>query len=83
VTNNEKSDDRANELSWSDLRYWLEFGCWTVLALVPFLHWVNGPAVSDDQLTVRIVLVVLAACGAVGLRSYTWMSSRRSREKAG
>jgi hypothetical protein len=58
-----------DDISPTDLRYWLEFGCWTTLALAPFLYYINGPAVSEDQFVVRTALVVLAACGAVGLRT--------------
>ena len=67
------------ELTPAEIRGWLEFGCWTTLALTPFLYWANGPAVSQDQLVTRIALVVLAAIGAVGLRLYAW----RERRKAG
>ncbi len=56
----------------TDLLGWLEFACWTVLVLAPLLRWVNGPAVSADQLVVRTTLVVLAAVGAVGLRMINW-----------
>lgn len=73
-----KEDSPADdEISPAELRYWLEFGCWTTLALAPFLYWVNGPAVSEDQFVVRTALVVLAACGAVGLRSYAWLHRQR------
>jgi len=68
-----------DEISVAELRYWLEFGCWTTLALIPFLYWVNGPAVSQDQFVVRTALVVLAACGAVGLRTYALIQCRRSK----
>jgi hypothetical protein len=57
-----------------DLQRWIEFGCWTTLALVPFLYWVNGPAVSTDELVVRVALVLFAAAGAIGLRTYAWLS---------
>ena len=56
-----------------DLRRWLEFACWTTLALAPILRWVNGPAVSADQLLARTALVILAACGALGLRLCAWL----------
>lgn len=67
------------ELSPAQLRYWLEFACWTTLALAPFLYWVNGPAVSTDQFVVRTGLVTLAACGAIGLRFYAWLKARGHR----
>jgi len=63
---------------------WLEFACWTVLALVPLLRWVNGPAVSADQLVVRTALVALAAVGAISLRITNWHRKRtRSRSAKG
>jgi|GEM_PF-3553104 hypothetical protein len=61
-----------DELTWDDVRYWGEFSCWVTLVLAPFLYWVNGPSVSDDQYVVRTGLVVLATVGAVGLRWYNW-----------
>jgi hypothetical protein len=54
--------------SWDEARWWIELGCWTAVALVPFLYWVNGPAVSQDQLVVRWLVVIIAMGGAVGLR---------------
>ena len=64
------------EITPAELRYWIEFGCWTTLALAPFLYWINGAAVSQDQFVVRTLLVVLAVCGAVGLRTYAWLRRR-------
>ena len=46
---------------------WLEVGCWGLLALVPILRFVNGPAVSRDQFVVHIGLVTLAATSAAVL----------------
>jgi hypothetical protein len=64
-------DSPANDaVAPAELRYWLELGCWTTLALSPFLSWVNGTAVSQDQFIVRSAVVVLAACGAFTLRIY-------------
>jgi len=77
VPNDENEKPMDEELSWAELRYWVEFGCWTTLALAPFLYWVNGPAVSDDQFVVRTALVGLAALGAVGLRTYQLLHRSR------
>jgi hypothetical protein len=77
VAGDENQRPADEETSWAEIRYWLEFGSWTTLALAPFLYWVNGPAVSDDQLVVRTALVVLAAIGAVGLRTYYVLLRRR------
>jgi len=62
-----------DDISPAELRYGLELGCWTTLALAPLLYAINGPAVSEDQFVVRTALVVLAACGAVGMRTYAWL----------
>lgn len=61
------------ELTPRELRGWAELCCWTTLALAPFLYWVNGPAVSTDQFMIRTALVILAACGAIGLRVFAWI----------
>lgn len=67
------------ELTPNEIRHWAEFACWTTLTLAPFLYWVNGPAVSTDQFVVRTALVILAACGAVGLRTYAWLYRGRKQ----
>lgn len=53
---------------WDEACGWIEFGCWTALAVVPFLYWINGPAVSQDQLVVRWLVVIIALGGALALR---------------
>ena len=58
----------------------IEFCCWTVLVLAPFLRWVNGPAVTTDQFVVQCTLVTLALLGAVSLRAYD-VCQRISRKK--
>jgi hypothetical protein len=55
----------------------IEFCCWVVVFLAPFLRWVNGPAVTTDQFVVQCTLVSLALTGAVGLRIYA-IARRRS-----
>ena len=67
-----------DDITWEEVSYWLEFGCWTSLVLFPFLRWINGPSVSTDQLVVRTGLVVLAALGAIGLRAYKLLRARRA-----
>lgn len=62
------SDDQDRPIEWDEACGWIEFGCWTVLVLVPMLYWVNGPAVSQDQLVVRWLVVVVALAGGIGLR---------------
>jgi len=46
---------------------WLEFGCWVMVALTPFLYYFNGPAVSTDQFVVRTVLFMLSIIGGTAL----------------
>jgi len=64
-------------MSAAEIRGWAKFCCWTVLALAPFLYWMNGPSVSNDQFVVRTGLVVLSSLGAVGLRIF---ACRRFRD---
>jgi hypothetical protein len=45
-----------------------EFSAWTMVALAPFLTWVNGPSVSTDQFVVRTSVFTLALVSAVTLR---------------
>jgi hypothetical protein len=73
VLDETKSTTSDDTLSGGEIRYWIEFGCWTTLALTPFLYYVNGPSVSTDQFVVRSALVILAAFGAVGLRLFSWL----------
>lgn len=68
-----------DDITWEELSYWLEFGCWTSLVLFPFLRWINGPSVSTDQLVVRTGLVIVAALGAIGLRTYKLLRARRGQ----
>ncbi len=61
------TDDRQEGIPlWA-----VELGCWTMVALAPFLYWVNGPAVSPDQFVVRTAVVVLALVGAITIRVYS------------
>jgi hypothetical protein len=65
------------EISREEVLGWVEFACWTVLVLTPFLWWVNGPAVSTDQFVVRTALTVLALVGAVSLRIAKWVRGKQ------
>jgi hypothetical protein len=77
VPNDDVPNPNEEEITPAEIRGRLEFGCWTTLALAPFLYWVNGPAVSQDQLVVRTSLMLIATCGAIGLRTYSWLRRRR------
>jgi apolipoprotein N-acyltransferase len=56
---------------------WAEFVCWTMVILTPFLWWVNGAAVSNDQVVARISVTILAFVGGLALRVRSWMIGRR------
>jgi hypothetical protein len=56
----------------------VELGCWTMVALAPFLYWVNGPAVSTDQFVVRTAVVTLALVGGVAIRVYRWRQGKKA-----
>lgn len=73
----ESKDDPP--ITTEELLGWIEFGCWTSLVLYPFLYYVNGPAVSTDQLVVRIALVMLSVLGALVLRIRKIVRRWRSR----
>ena len=69
------------ELSARELLGWAEFFCWTALVLTPVIWWLQGPSVSTDQFVVRTGLVVVAAVGAVTLRSIDLIRRFRDRGK--
>ena len=69
----ERKTDQEGSLGW------VGFACWTALALMLFLQWVNGPSVSTDQAVVRTALVVIAVSGAVVLPIVNWRRRARGR----
>jgi lipid-A-disaccharide synthase-like uncharacterized protein len=75
------SSDRP--LSNDELLGWIEFACWTMLALWPLLYWANGPAVSTDQLVMRTALLAVAALGALALCIRRWRRKRSMPEPRG
>lgn len=74
---NESSSNNDGPLTREEVLGWFEFGCWVVLALTPMLYYVNGPAVSTDQLVTRAALVTLSAIGAVGFLVRRLLARRR------
>jgi hypothetical protein len=74
-----RSDDEP--LSPAEIVGWLEFGCWTMVALAPFLYWVNGPAVSTDQLVVRTGLVIISLLGGTIIRVTKLVRRRKERQR--
>lgn len=73
----EAESDVSDDIELDELLPWIEFGCWTAIALFPFLYWVNGPAVSTDQYVMRNILISVAVIGAFGLRYWNWRTKRR------
>jgi hypothetical protein len=68
---------QESSIYFRDIAPAVEFCCWVVLALAPFLRWVNGAAVTDDQFVMQVVLVSVAATGAIGLRLHSWRVVRK------
>ena len=67
------------EIRFSDLAPAVEFACWTVVVLAPFLRLVNGAAVTNDQWWIQVFLFTSAILGACSLRIYQVILRRRSR----
>lgn len=67
-------------IQFRDVALAIEFCCWVVVLLAPFLRWVNGAAVTDDQFVIQVSLVTIALTGAVGLRLYNWRNGQSHRE---
>jgi hypothetical protein len=77
--NSENTVQAGETLTNEEIPGWIEFSCWTMLVLTPVLYYVNGPAVSPDQLVVRTALVIVALIGAGSLSFRRWRMSRRCR----
>ena len=76
--------ERDNEdIGFAEMAPWLELFCWSVLAWVPWLYWINGPAVTDDQAVVQTIMIITALVGAVSLRIRAIRLKRKSRHAAG
>jgi len=67
------------EICFADLAPAFEFMCWTVVALAPFLRWVNGAAVTDDQWWIQVFLFGSALTGALSLRIYQMVLRRKPK----
>lgn len=63
-------DDGLTNLRFRDVAPAIEFVCWTVVVLAPFLRLVNGAAVTDDQFVIQAALFTIALIGGIGLRVY-------------
>jgi len=61
-------DQNTEEITFSDISPALEFMCWVVVLLAPFLRWINGAAVTTDQFYIQVALFSAALTGAIVLR---------------
>ena len=75
----EKTASEGEGISFDDSAPALEFVCWVVVALCPFLRWVNGAAVTVDQWWIQTFLFSLALLGGILLRLRVWVTRRRIR----
>lgn len=66
-----KHGDESDGLHFRDIAPTIEFVCWVVVVLAPFLRWINGPAVTIDQFVVQITLLSSALVVAMVLRAYS------------
>jgi len=55
----------------------IEFSCWTVILLAPWLRIINGASVTGDQLAIQLFLFSGAVAGACILRIYDVLCHRR------
>jgi len=67
-SNEDRNDEDAEEITFSDISPAIEFMCWVVVCLAPFLRWVNGAAVTTDQFYIQVTLFSTALTGAIVLR---------------
>jgi hypothetical protein len=79
--NSENTVQAGETLTNEEIPGWIEFSCWTMLVLTPVLYYLNGPAVSPDQLVVRTALVIVALIGAGSLSFRRWRISRCCRSQ--
>jgi hypothetical protein len=58
------------DILFRDIAPAIEFVCWVVVLLCPFLRLVNGPAVTYDQFIIQVTLFSVALAGGIALRLY-------------
>lgn len=77
----ESDKEEDPDIRFIDLAPAVEFCCWVVVALCPFLRWVNGAAVTQDQFVIQVTLFSLALTGAISLRIYLFVAIRRKSKE--
>ncbi len=76
--NDHEINPETEEITFSDISPALEFVCWVVVCLAPFLRWVNGAAVTTDQFYIQVTLFSIAILGAVVLRVVHFLRGKRA-----
>ena len=74
----DSSEPDDGPIPFRDIAPAVEFACWVVVALAPFLRWVNGAAVTEDQFIIQVGVTTLALVGALSLRFYNYRIKRRA-----
>ena len=77
---NQPAESKEEPIYFRDVAPAIEFCCWVVVLLAPFLRWFNGAAVTDDQFIIQMSLVAIALTSAAGLRIYNWRAGQSQRE---
>jgi len=68
IIQSDEVKQETEEIAFSDISPAIEFMCWVVVCLSPFLRWVNGAAVTTDQFYIQVALFSSALLGAIALR---------------
>jgi hypothetical protein len=74
--------DRYRDRRAEPLAANIEWVCWFVPFYAAILRWINGAAVSVDQLVVQAVVVSLALAAAFGLRLRRILARHKSGRSA-
>lgn len=74
-----EEEKTPEEIQFADVAPAIEFACWTVVLLCPFLRMVNGAAVTNDQWWIQVFLFTGAILSACSLRIYQMLLYRKSQ----
>lgn len=64
----EESTPDLERVRFIDLVPAFEFVCWTIVVFAVLLRWVNGPAVTNDQWRIQVVVFASALVSGILLR---------------